>query len=59
MHRLASFVVAVRMGNQASVEKEDSLEGRDVRQLDQRVSAALAKGVKYNMKILIRGEVVT
>jgi len=44
------------MGNQASVEKEDSLEGRDVRQLDQRVSAALAKGVKYNMKILIRGE---
>jgi hypothetical protein len=36
---------------------KDSLEGRDVRQLDQHVSAALARGVKYNMKILIRGQV--
>eukprot|EP00286_Rhodomonas_abbreviata_P016305 CAMPEP_0181327662 /NCGR_PEP_ID=MMETSP1101-20121128/22239_1 /TAXON_ID=46948 /ORGANISM="Rhodomonas abbreviata, Strain Caron Lab Isolate" /LENGTH=107 /DNA_ID=CAMNT_0023436373 /DNA_START=172 /DNA_END=492 /DNA_ORIENTATION=+ len=44
------------MGNQAAKQSQDGLEGRDVRQLDQRVSAALAKGVKYNMKILIRGE---
>jgi hypothetical protein len=36
---------------------QDNLEGRDVRQLDQHVSAALAKGVRYNMKILIRGQV--
>jgi len=44
------------MGNQSSSGAGDGLEGRDVRQLDQRVSAALARGVKYNMKILIRGE---
>ena len=46
-----------QMGNQSSSGAGDGLEGRDVRQLDQRVSAALARGVKYNMKILIRGEV--
>lgn len=45
------------MGNQnGKLEGKGSLEGRDVR-LDQRVSIQLAKGVKYNMKILIRGEV--
>ena len=46
------------MGNQNSGMVKDDLEGRDVRQLDKNVSAALAKGVKYNMKILIRGQVV-
>ena len=45
------------MGNQNGGIAKDNLEGRDVRQLDQHVSAALAKGVKYNMKILIRGQV--
>ena len=45
------------MGNQNSAQPKDSLEGRDVRQLDRRVSEMLAKGVKYNMKILVRGEV--
>jgi hypothetical protein len=45
------------MGNQNGGMAKDSLEGRDVRQLDQHVSAALARGVKYNMKILIRGQV--
>jgi hypothetical protein len=45
------------MGAQNGKEERSSLEGRDVRQLDQRVSQMLAKGVKYNMKILIRGEV--
>ncbi len=46
----------VTMGNQAAKQEKNGLEGRDVR-LDQRVSVQLAKGVKYNMKILIRGEV--
>ena len=46
------------MGNQNAGMAKDNLEGRDVRQLDQHVSAALAKGVKYNMKILIRGQVL-
>ena len=45
------------VGNQNGGMAKDSLEGRDVRQLDQHVSAALARGVKYNMKILIRGQV--
>jgi hypothetical protein len=45
------------MGNQPTTGGKDSLEGRDVRQLDRKISAALAQGVKYNMKILIRGEV--
>ena len=45
------------MGNQAISSEKDTLEGRDVRQLDRKTSAALALGVKYNMKILIRGEV--
>ena len=45
------------MGNQNGGMAKDNLEGRDVRQLDQHVSAALARGVKYNMKILIRGQV--
>lgn len=44
------------MGNQSAKHEKNGLEGRDVR-LDQRVSVQLAKGVKYNMKILIRGEV--
>ena len=44
------------MGTTSSAPAGDSLEGRDVRQLDKRVSSALAKGVRYNMKILIRGE---
>ncbi len=46
------------MGNQAISSEKDNLEGRDVRQLDRKTSAALALGVKYNMKILIRGEVM-
>ena len=44
------------MGNQNAGMAKDSLEGRDVRQLDHSVSAALAQGVRYNMKILIRGQ---
>ena len=45
----------LRMGNASSAPTESGLEGRDVRALDKRVSSALAKGVRYNMKILIRG----
>ena len=46
------------MGNQNGGMAKDDLEGRDVRQLDKNVSAALARGVRYNMKILVRGQVV-
>ena len=47
------------MGNQApSAGGKDNLEGRDVRSMDRKTSEALALGVKYNMKILLRGEVL-
>ena len=36
----------------------EDLEGRDVRQLDENASAALARVVRYNMKMLVRGQIV-